>query len=161
MLDWFGFGWEQLLTAGPSCLPSCKDRICIVSFITSAASQEKENKTLYVALKKRKQLQMTLDNSKLKLDKAIIRTKHKYCSGNDSFIYWIRNYSGLAQKGPLREYDFWNAFYMGLYGTWFFECSSYQEPTVFVNLQKFWLKFKYNPSKLSLFLIIIHSVNIH
>ena len=48
----------------------------------------------------------------------------------------------------MREIDFWNAFNEGLYGVRFFEQSSYQQSPVFMNLENFWLKFRYNPSKL-------------
>ena len=47
---------------------------------------------------------------------------------------------GFAQKGPVKEFDFWNVFGEGFEGIRFFECSSYQEPTVFMNLQKFALE---------------------
>ena len=47
---------------------------------------------------------------------------------------------GFAQKGPVKEFDFWNVFGEGFEGIQFFECSSYQEPTVFMNLQKFALE---------------------
>ena len=40
----------------------------------------KENKALYIAMKKWEQLQLTLNNSKFEGYKAIVRIKHKNCS---------------------------------------------------------------------------------
>ena len=71
---------------------------------------------------------------------------------------------GFSLKGPTREFDFCNVFNKSLHGLQFYECSSYQDSTVFMNLQNFYLKFRYNPSKIieefifPLFLIISLSV---
>ena len=66
----------------------------------------------------------------------------------------------LNQKVPARQFDFWNFFNKGLYGVQFFEYSSYQKSTEFMNFQIFLFKFKKHPSKIveelifSLFLFI-------
>ena len=50
---------------------------------------------------------------------------------------------GFAQKGPTREFGFWNVFNKGLYGVrFFFLVLNYQDSTVFMNLQIFSLKCK-------------------
>ena len=41
-----------------------RESVLIISFITSAAGQGKEDTIFYVVMKKWKQLQLTLDNSK-------------------------------------------------------------------------------------------------
>ena len=50
--------------------------VLIVSFITSAAGQEKENKDLHIAIKKWEQIKLNLDNSNLKQERAIIRIEY-------------------------------------------------------------------------------------
>ena len=55
-------------------------------------------------------------------------------------IKWLS--VGLPQKKRVREFDFWNVFSKDLCGVRFFKCSSYQESTVFMNLQNFLLKYK-------------------
>ena len=116
-----------------------QNKIYIVSIIIPAG-QEKKNKTLYITMSIWRNGSSYIGlpiAENLKKDKAIIMIKHK---NYQSYQIWIS--VGFAQKGPVREFNFWNIINKGLCGVQFFEWSSNREATVFINFQNFFLKFK-------------------
>ena len=66
----------------------------------------------------------------------------------------------------MREFHFLNVIKKGLFGVQFFECPSYRESTVFINLQNFFLNLSKTPQNsrtwgidFSLFLIFSYGKN--
>ena len=115
---------------------------------SSQQARWKENKIIYIAMKKWEQLQLTLNNSKSE-------------GGQDHYFHITQKFF-KAMRSRVLEFEFVLVLFWrdqrknSIYGVpstriycstfWVFELS-YRESTLFMRFQNFLLKFQQNPSK--------------